>query len=137
MRNQFDDEGNPDLRVVVAGYRNAMRKRMRWIGPIFIGLILVLLSWLGTFTVNPGERGVVQTFGAYTDLKEPGLHFIVPIVQKYTIVNVENVRREEIGFRSGPNGPKIVPAEAQMLPQLQLLRVLNDVCRAHQKASQP
>ncbi len=115
MRSRFDDDGNPDLKVVVAEYRDAMQKRLRWIGPVFGGLILLLLAWLGTFTVNPGERGVVQTFGAYTDLKSPGLHFIVPIVQKYTIVNVETVRREEIGFRTTPNGPKIVPAEAQML----------------------
>jgi membrane protease subunit HflK len=115
MRSRFDDDGNPDLKVVVAEYRDAMKKRVRWIGPVFGGIIIALLVWLGTFTVNPGERGVVQTFGAYSALKEPGLHFIVPIMQKYTIVNIEKVRREEIGFRSTQNGPKIVPAEAQML----------------------
>ncbi len=115
MRSQFDDDGSPDLKVVVAEYRDAMKKRARWFGPAFGGVIVLLLAWLGTFTVNPGERGVIQTFGAYTDLKDPGLHFIVPVVQKYTIVNIEKVRREEIGFRTTPNGPKIVPAEAQML----------------------
>ncbi len=115
MRSRFDGDGNPDLKVVVAEYREAMKTRARWIGPAFGGIIVVLLIYLGTFTVNPGERGVVQTFGAYNGLKEPGLHFIVPIAQKYTIVNVEKVRREEIGFRTTKAGPKIVPAEAQML----------------------
>lgn len=115
MRSRFDDDGNPDLKVVVAEYRDAMKKRIRWIGPVIGGVILLIFAWLGTFTVNPGERGVVQTFGAYSSLKPPGLHFILPIAQKYTIVNVEEVRREEIGFRTSPNGPKIVPAEAQML----------------------
>lgn len=115
MRSRFDGDGNPDLKVVVAEYRDAMQKRLRWIGPVFGGIIVALLAWLGTFSVNPGERAVVQTFGAYTALKEPGLHFIVPILQKYTIVNIEKVRREEIGFRTTPSGPKIVPAEAQML----------------------
>ena len=109
MRSRFDDDGNPDLKVVVAEYRDAMKKRARWVGPVFGGILLVLFAWLGTFTVNPGERGVVQTFGAYSALKKPGLHFIVPIVQKYTIVNIEKVRREEIGFRTTQNGPKIVP----------------------------
>lgn len=115
MRSRFDHDGNPDLKLVVAEYRDAMKQRMRWIGPVLGGVILLVLAWLGTFTVNPGERGVVQTFGAFTALKPPGLHFIVPIAQKYTIVNIEEVRREEIGFRTSPNGPKIVPAEAQML----------------------
>ena len=115
MRSRFDGDGNPDLKVVVAEYRDAMKKRVRWIGPVFGGILIALLAWLGTFTVNPGERGVVQTFGAYTALKNPGLHFIVPILQKYTIVNIEKVRREEIGFRTTQAGPKIVPAEAQML----------------------
>ena len=115
MRSHFDGDGNPDLKVVVAEYRDAMKKRVRWIGPVFGGILIALLAWLGTFTVNPGERGVVQTFGAYSALKNPGLHFIVPILQKYTIVNIEKVRREEIGFRTTEAGPKIVPAEAQML----------------------
>lgn len=115
MRSRFDDDGNPDLKVVVAEYRDAMKQRARWIGPVFGGIIVALFAWLGTFTVNPGERAIVQTFGAYSDLKEPGLHFIMPILQKYTIVNIEKVRREEIGFRTTQNGPKIVPAEAQML----------------------
>jgi modulator of FtsH protease HflK len=50
-----------------------------------------------------------------SDKTQPGLHFVVPVIEKVNIVNVAEVRRAEIGFRSTKSGPKRVDHEALML----------------------
>lgn len=116
MRNRFDEDGGPDIKVVVAEYRDAVRKRMRWVGPALGGLILLILAWQGTYSVNPGEVGVVRTFGKETGQSQPGLHFRVPIAQQVDIIDLATIRRAEIGFRSSGEGAnKRVDSEALML----------------------
>lgn len=97
-----------------------------WIGNLGSGLYLLLiigaiLLWLGTgfYVVQAGEEGVVQTFGRFTSVTTSGLNYHLPRpIQKVTLVNVEAIRREEIGFRSGNNGGREqVLSEALMLTQ--------------------
>jgi len=111
MRTRFDANGNPDLKVVVAQYRDAMRRKLRWVGPGVVLVIILLLLMSGLYSVEPGEIGVVRTFGKETAKKNPGLHFAMPVAQKVDVVNVETVRRTEIGFR----GDKRVDDEALMI----------------------
>ena len=73
-------------------------------------LILGLL-FAGTYEVGPGEQAVIRTFGRETGKAGPGLHFSFPLVQRRDVVNVEQVRRMEVGFR----GQQRVPDEALML----------------------
>ena len=115
MRSRFDEDGNPDIKVVVAEYRDAVRKRLRWAGPAFGGIILLLLAWSGVYSINPGEVGVVRTFGKETSQSQPGLHFIVPLAQRVDIVDLAKIRRTEIGFKTTPSGPKRIDSEALML----------------------
>jgi membrane protease subunit HflK len=116
MRRRFDEHGNPDFRGKVAEYGDAMRKRLRWLAPLGVGLVLAILAWSGSYSVDPGEVGVVRTFGRLSGKSEPGLHFALPIVQQVDVVDLVKIRRIEIGFRSEADGStKIVPAEAQML----------------------
>ena len=79
--------------------------------PIIIGIVGVVLAlWLlsGIYQVQPGEDGVIRTFGRYTATTGPGLHYHLPRpVQMVTIVNVENIRRAEIGFRTSERGDKV------------------------------
>ena len=87
---------------------------------IFIGVVGVVLAlWLasGIYQVQPGEDGVVRTFGRYTATTGPGLHYHLPWpVQTVTIVDVESIRRAEIGFRTEADGSKLdVEDEALML----------------------
>ncbi len=113
MRSQFGKNGGwsrPDAGNLEQ-VSEAIRRNLRRLGPILLGIILVLLILSGVYSVNPGEQGVVRTFGKETGKTGPGLHFAVPIVQKVNVVNVEQIRRIEVGFR----GKERVPSEALML----------------------
>lgn len=59
---------------------------------LVLGGILVLVLVTGFYTVPEAERGVVLTFGKFYDEVEPGLHFRLPVVQKVTSVNIEQIR---------------------------------------------
>lgn len=115
MRTRFDEGRNPDIKVVVAEYRDVVRKRMRWVGPLLGGLLVLLIALAGLYSVEPGEVAVVRTFGKESAKNGPGLHFAVPLFQQVDKVDLAKIRREEIGFRTTKGGPKLVPAEAQML----------------------
>ena len=61
--------------------------------------------------MGPGEQAVIRTFGRETGKAGPGLHFSFPLIQRRDVVNVEQVRRVEVGFR----GQQRMPDEALML----------------------
>jgi membrane protease subunit HflK len=80
--------------------------------PLAAGAILLLWLASGVYTVNPGHKGVVRTFGKETARTEPGLNYRYPWpFQRVDIVSVEQIRRIEVGFR----GSQRVPEEALML----------------------
>ena len=82
-----------------------------------VGVVLALWLASGIYQVQPGEDGVIRTFGRYTATTSPGLHYHLPWpVQMVTIVDVETIRRAEIGFRTLADGTKSdVVDEALML----------------------
>ncbi len=97
--------------------RLSARKR-----PILILIALVVLGvWLagGVYQVQPGEEGVIRTFGGYSGTTGPGLNYHLPWpIQRVTIVDVESIRRAEIGFRTTREGDKVdVLDEALMLTE--------------------
>ena len=80
--------------------------------PLAAGATLLLWLASGVYTVNPGHKGVVRTFGKETARTEPGLNYRYPWpFQRVDIVSVEQIRRIEVGFR----GAQRVPEEALML----------------------
>ena len=92
--------------------------------PIFPVLAVIFLIWLATgfYLVDSGSKGVVQRFGKMADeTTEPGprWHFPYPI-EKVTVVNMEQVRRLEVGYRTtgeGGSGKAKQPHEALMLTE--------------------
>ena len=79
-------------------------------------LAVVLAVWLasGFYIVDAKQRGVVFTFGKYTELTSPGLRWRLPFpFQSQEIVNLSSVRTVEIGYRN--NVKTKVPRESIML----------------------
>ncbi len=69
------------------------------IGGVVLGIWLVS----GFYIVDEGTRGVVLRFGAYSETTNPGLRYHLPYpVETVDIVDVSQIRAEEIGYRSGP-----------------------------------
>ena len=91
--------------------------------PIFPILGLIGLVWLATgfYIVDQGSVGVEQRFGKYLQSTEPGprWHWPYPF-ESVTVINMEQVRRLEVGYRSnaeGAGGKTKVPREALMLTE--------------------
>jgi HflK protein len=94
---------------------------------VVLAAVLIAILWLasGLYVVGPGERGVVLLFREATEQTDPGLHYRFPWpIQSHAIVDVSQVRRAEIGFRttsdssfdnSSRGGNRTVPQEALML----------------------
>jgi regulator of protease activity HflC (stomatin/prohibitin superfamily) len=53
-------------------------------------IIIVILLLYGIKIINQYERGVVLTLGRYSGMKEPGLRYVVPIIQKLMKVDVRS-----------------------------------------------
>ena len=90
-----------------------------------IGLLVgvVVIGWLlsGIYIVDEGRRGVELRFGRYVETTMPGPHWHIPYpIEEVEIVNVEERRFIEIGYRSSGAGraaSRSVPREALMLTQ--------------------
>lgn len=81
---------------------------------------LVVWALTGIYIVDEGNRGVVTRFGKYAETTLPGPHWHLPSpIESVTIVNVEQQRFIEVGYRSGGRQQSLgsVPREALMLTQ--------------------
>lgn len=67
---------------------------------ILIAIIIYALSTM-FFTIGVDEVGVVQRFGKFVRIVQPGLNFKLPAgIEKVTKVKVKFVYKEEFGFRT-------------------------------------
>lgn len=71
---------------------------------IAIAVIILQGAFACFFTIKPGEVGIVLRFGKYSRTTLPGLHFKIPYLEELSKVDVENVRKEEFGFRTRTPG---------------------------------
>ena len=95
-----------------------------WGGIALLVAIIALIAWLiaSIYIVNEGERGVVLRFGRYLETTLPGPHLRIFPIDQVEVVNVEQRRFREIGYRSAAGGARqaavrSVPKEALMLTQ--------------------
>jgi membrane protease subunit HflK len=79
-------------------------------GPLLILIIFLVFLGSSTFyTVDVDEVGVIQRFGRYIRISQPGLNFKLPSgIEKVTKVKVRRVYMEEFGFRAAPAGQRTV-----------------------------
>jgi len=113
-----NNEGPPDLDEVWRQFNRKLRGLFGGSGkgdsqepdknfailPI-IGLILVIWFATGFYIVDQGSRGVVLRFGKHVETTMPGprWHFPYPI-ETATVVNMQQVRTIEVGYRSAEGG---------------------------------
>ncbi|MBO8161723.1 MAG: FtsH protease activity modulator HflK [Thermosipho sp. (in: Bacteria)] len=87
---------------------------------IIVAVIVIVFFGTGVYQVGPSEIALIKTFGKYSHSTGPGIHFHLPYpFQSHVIVDVETIRKEEIGFRTieryGKVAYKSVPEESLML----------------------
>ncbi len=92
-----------------------------------LGTILLVVVGLwglsGLYIVNEGSEGVVLRFGEYQSTTGSGLHWHIPYpIESVEIVNVQEIRTSEVGFRSAqttqaPQSARSVLRESLMLTQ--------------------
>ena len=75
-----------------------------------LGIVLMITILNGVYSsfykINPSEVGVVLRLGQYNRTDQPGLHFKIPYIDHLYKVDVEEIRKEEFGFRSRFPGQK-------------------------------
>jgi membrane protease subunit HflK len=73
-----------------------------------IGIVLIIVLFQGVlssvYKITPGEVGVILRLGKYNKTTTPGLHLKIPYMDHLFKVDVENIRKEEFGFRSRSPG---------------------------------
>jgi len=86
-------------------------------GSVIFGVVGTVWLLSGIYIVDPAERGVVTQFGKFVEETTAGPHWHIPYpIESVRIVNVDQIRTAEIGYRSDNrtrNGS--VPTESLML----------------------
>ncbi|MSQ81002.1 MAG: FtsH protease activity modulator HflK [Candidatus Methylopumilus sp.] len=70
-------------------------------------ILIILLIWAATgfYVVDQGSRGVVLRFGKNTEVTMPGPRWHIPFpIESVEVVNLEQVRTIEVGYRSAGDG---------------------------------
>lgn len=66
-----------------------------------VALALLIWAYTCVYTIKPDEVGVIQRFGKFVRLSQPGLNFKLPSgIEKVTKVKTKYVFKEEFGFRT-------------------------------------
>lgn len=89
-----------------------------------IVILIIVLLWLvsGFYIVNPDEVGVVQRFGAFTRITQPGPHYHLPYpVESVKTPSVTEIKRLEIGFRTPSYTREITPQNYRKIPKESLM----------------
>ena len=66
--------------------------RYAWIG--IAAVILVVLGFSSYYVVPTDSKGVVQRFGRFDRITEPGLHFKLPLIETVSKPQVERIFKE-------------------------------------------
>ena len=75
---------------------------------ILLALVLVIALFSSFYTVDDKQQAVITTFGAVTDITEPGLHFKLPFgIQQVHRVDVNVYQKIELGYTTTPTGATV------------------------------
>ena len=121
MNKEIDPEINLSDLFKKLGFGNGKGintpKVSGYIIPLLIVIAIVVWFATGVYQVGPRENGVVRQFGKFNSIANPGLNWRIPSpVTTVTKVDVQRIRRAELGFRTDDAGTTLrVLDEALML----------------------
>ena len=107
LQDYFSDTKKPNISGSGKDTPTQAGNPMAGIGKLltFILAILILQGIYASFyKISPGEVGVVLRLGQYSRTTQSGLHFKLPLMDTLYKVDVEEIRKEEFGFRSRSPG---------------------------------
>lgn len=79
-------------------------KHAAWIIPL---IVILLVAGISVYVVNTDAKGVVQRFGKFVRITEPGIHLKLPWpIEKVQKPQVERIFKEEFGFSTLQAGIK-------------------------------
>ena len=81
---------------------------------LLVVILIVVWGLAGIFIVEPAEEGVVLRFGRYFETTGSGPHWAPYLIDSVEKVNVEQIRRAEIGYRNETGDQSVLP-ESLML----------------------
>ncbi|HSG74965.1 MAG TPA: FtsH protease activity modulator HflK [Burkholderiales bacterium] len=68
---------------------------------VLVALVVVIWLASGFYVVDAASRGVVLTFGKFSEITDPGLRWRMPFpIQSHEVVNLSQVRTLEVGYRN-------------------------------------
>ncbi|MGN1121022.1 MAG: FtsH protease activity modulator HflK [Eubacteriales bacterium] len=94
------------------------KKLKKLLLPFLLAVIVLILVLTSLYTVNDKQQAVVTTFGKVTAVVDPGIHIKIPFgIQQATLVNVNELQKIEIGFRTGSANydTAVVDSESKMI----------------------
>lgn len=83
---------------------NIPKSALKNVVAIVVGLLVAVVAFSAVYQIEPDENGVVLRFGEFVRVTEPGLHFLIPLVEQVTKVPVERQLKQEFGFRTAEPG---------------------------------
>lgn len=91
----------------------------RSFGMIVVLLFALLIMWSSFYTISPEEVGVVQRFGRFQALAQPGLHYKIPLgIDAVSPIKVLRQQKMEFGFRTTRPGVRSVYIDHNQQPSL-------------------
>ena len=121
-------KGPPDLSELMrAGFSRSGKfipggTGRKWL-LLLCALLLAVGAWSAHFTVPSDSVGIVQRFGRYLEMVEPGLHFKLPFaVDAAVIVPVKRQLKQEFGFITpGASDPDQSPLKNNEIRETQMV----------------
>lgn len=107
---------NNDIKINMPKFKGKGKKAKVWIILAVIVAFAVYLAFTGIYTVSDKQQAVITTFGKVTSVTEAGIHFKLPFgVQNAYLVEVNEIKTIEIGYRSNGENSVSVDEESKMI----------------------
>jgi membrane protease subunit HflK len=99
--NRFQEPLRPQMPRVEVPNIKLPNLRPKLVLNLLGAVIVAAMALSGFYTVDPEEAGLVQRFGKYVRISEPGLHFKAPLgIETVRKVPIQRQLKEEFGFRT-------------------------------------